>query len=136
MTPRLACAHRIYHIPPSAPLDLFANFEELSEMLDQTPDNGGVYFVPAFTGLLAPYWREDATGLIVGMSFNTNKQHIVRAVLEAIAYRVQDVLVTVEGTEPLGYSTLNGTTAGLEIKSAVFTNCVVWLYGLYTVPPL
>ena len=55
------------------------------------PDNGGVYFVPAFSGLFAPYWRSDARGVIVGLSrFNTNA-HLARAALEAICYQSRDV---------------------------------------------
>jgi len=55
------------------------------------PDNGGVYFVPAFSGLFAPYWRSDARGAIVGLSrFNTNA-HLARATLEAICYQSRDV---------------------------------------------
>ena len=57
----------------------------------QVPDNGGVYFVPAFSGLFAPYWRSDARGAIVGLSrFNTNA-HLARATLEAICYQSRDV---------------------------------------------
>ena len=50
--------------------------------------NAGVYFVPAFSGLLAPHWREDARGIIVGLTSFTTKAHIVRAMLEAIAWQV------------------------------------------------
>ena len=58
----------------------------------QVPDNGGVYFVPAFSGLFAPYWRSDARGAIVGLSrFNTNA-HVARAALEAICYQSRDVV--------------------------------------------
>jgi glycerol kinase len=56
------------------------------------PDNGGVYFVPAFSGLFAPYWRSDARGAIVGLSrFNTDA-HIARATLESICYQSRDVV--------------------------------------------
>ena len=58
----------------------------------QVEDNGGVYFVPAFSGLFAPYWRSDARGAIVGLSrFNTNA-HLARATLEAICYQSRDVV--------------------------------------------
>lgn len=53
---------------------------------------GGVYFVPAFSGLLAPHWRDDARGTLLGISQYTNRHHIVRAVLEGIAFQVRDVL--------------------------------------------
>jgi glycerol kinase len=68
-----------------------------SEVLARTvPDNGGLYFVPAFSGLFAPYWRSDARGAIVGMSrFNTGG-HIARAALEAICYQSRDVVDAME----------------------------------------
>ena len=62
----------------------------------RSPDNGGVYFVPAFSGLFAPYWRSDARGAIVGLSrFNTNA-HLARATLEAICYQSRDVADAME----------------------------------------
>jgi glycerol kinase len=62
----------------------------------EVPDNGGVYFVPAFSGLFAPYWRSDARGAIVGLSrFNSNA-HIARATLEAICYQSRDVADAME----------------------------------------
>jgi glycerol kinase len=58
----------------------------------QVQDNGGIYFVPAFSGLFAPYWRSDARGVIVGLSrFNTSA-HVARATLEAICYQSRDVV--------------------------------------------
>ena len=59
-------------------------------------DNGGIYFVPAFSGLFAPYWRSDARGAIVGMTRYVNKGHIARAVLEATAYQTREVLDAME----------------------------------------
>lgn len=57
----------------------------------QVNDNGGLFFVPAFSGLFAPYWRDDARGAIVGMTAFNNKHHIVRAALEAAAFQVRMV---------------------------------------------
>jgi glycerol kinase len=57
----------------------------------QVEDNGGVYFVPAFAGLYAPYWRDDARGVIVGLTAYNNKSHIVRAALEATAFQIREV---------------------------------------------
>ena len=59
-------------------------------------DNGGVYFVPAFTGLAAPYWDSYARGTMVGITGGTTREHIVRATLESTAYQVCDVLATME----------------------------------------
>jgi glycerol kinase len=55
-------------------------------------DNGGIYFVPAFSGLFAPYWMNDARGVIVGMTRYVNKGHIARAALEATAFQTREVL--------------------------------------------
>jgi len=59
-------------------------------------DNGGVYFVPAFSGLFAPYWRGDARGVIVGLTRAATKAHIARATLEAICYQTHDVIRAME----------------------------------------
>jgi glycerol kinase len=56
------------------------------------PDNGGVYIVPAFSGLYAPYWREDARGIIAGLTRYANRAHICRAALEAAGYQTSDVM--------------------------------------------
>ncbi len=65
---------------------------ESERLAASVPDNGGVYFVPAFSGLFAPYWRSDARGAIVGLSrFNTDA-HIARATLESICYQSRDVV--------------------------------------------
>jgi glycerol kinase len=55
-------------------------------------DNGGIYFVPAFSGLFAPYWKSDARGAIVGMTRYVNRGHIARAALEATAFQTREVL--------------------------------------------
>ena len=60
------------------------------------PDNGGVYLVPAFVGLGAPYWDMDARGLITGLTRGSNKNHIIRASLEAMTYQTYDVIRTME----------------------------------------
>lgn len=55
-------------------------------------DNGGVFFVPAFSGLFAPYWRDDARGLIIGLTAYNTKAHICRAALEASAFQVKEIV--------------------------------------------
>jgi len=57
----------------------------------ESKDNGGVYCVPAFSGLFAPYWCGDAEGLVTGLTHHTNRSHLARAVLEATAYQSRDV---------------------------------------------
>jgi glycerol kinase len=59
-------------------------------------DNGGVYFVPAFSGLYAPYWKHNARGVIAGLTRYTNKGHLARAVLEATAFQTRDVVEAME----------------------------------------
>lgn len=63
---------------------------ESESLAAQVNDNGGLYFVPAFAGLFAPYWRDDARGVIVGMTAFNNKSHIVRAALESAAFQVRE----------------------------------------------
>jgi glycerol kinase len=73
-------------------LGIISGASESESLARQVEDNGGVYFVPAFSGLFAPYWRSDARGAIVGLSrFNTNA-HLARATLEAICYQSRDVV--------------------------------------------
>jgi len=73
-------------------LGIISGAADVERLAAQVPDNGGVYFVPAFSGLFAPYWRSDARGAIVGLSrFNTNA-HLARATLEAICYQSKDVV--------------------------------------------
>ena len=69
-----------------------ADVEELAKSVD---DNGGAYFVPAFSGLFAPYWRPDARGALVGLTRYVNKGHIARAALEATAFQTREVLEAV-----------------------------------------
>jgi glycerol kinase len=77
-------------------LGIISGAAEIEPLARSVDDNGGVYFVPAFSGLFAPYWRSDARGAIVGLSrFNTNA-HIARATLEAICYQSRDVADAME----------------------------------------
>lgn len=73
-------------------LRLIADGNETEKLACSIPDNGNVYFVPAFTGLGAPYWDNEARALICGMTRGTTRAHIVRAALEAIAYQVKDLV--------------------------------------------
>jgi glycerol kinase len=73
-------------------LQLIQDASQVEALARAVPDNSGVYLVPAFAGLSAPYWSPDARAAIVGMTAHTRKEHIVRAALESIAYQVHDVL--------------------------------------------
>jgi glycerol kinase len=73
-------------------LGMIKSAPEVEELAKTVDDNGGVYFVPAFSGLFAPYWRSDARGAIVGLTRYVNKGHIARAVLEATAWQSKEVV--------------------------------------------
>jgi glycerol kinase len=73
-------------------LGLIRDAKDIEELASSVPDNGGLYFVPAFSGLFAPHWRLDARGVIVGLSRFANKGHLARSVLEATAFQTRDVL--------------------------------------------
>ncbi|MCS6849080.1 MAG: glycerol kinase GlpK [Anaerolineae bacterium] len=73
-------------------LGLIRQSNEIEALARSVEDNGGIYFVPAFSGLYAPYWRDDARGVIAGLTRYVNKGHLARAALEATAYQTRDVL--------------------------------------------
>jgi glycerol kinase len=77
-------------------LGLIEKSSDIEALTQTVEDNGGVYFVPAFSGLFAPYWRSDARGVIVGLTRYSNKGHLARAVLEATAYQTREVLDAME----------------------------------------
>src|SRR4029450_10691593 len=73
-------------------IGLIKESPEIEDLAKTVEDNGGVYFVPAFSGLFAPYWRSDARGVIAGLTRYVNKGHIARAVLEATAWQSREVV--------------------------------------------
>ena len=73
-------------------LEIISEAPEVEELAKTVDDNGGVYFVPAFSGLFAPHWRDDARGVIVGLTGYANKGHIARAALEATAWQSKEVV--------------------------------------------
>jgi glycerol kinase len=86
-------------------LGLIGDVTETAALAQSVEDNAGVYLVPAFSGLGAPYWRSEARAAILGMTAHTRKEHVVRAGLEAIAYQIRDVLE------------MMGSTAGVAPRS-------------------
>ncbi|HLP23547.1 MAG TPA: glycerol kinase GlpK [Microbacteriaceae bacterium] len=76
-------------------LGLVASAAEAAALAADVQDNGGVYFVPAFSGLFAPYWRPDARGAIVGLTRFADKRHLARAAIESTAFQIADVLEAV-----------------------------------------
>ena len=77
-------------------LGLIQKSSDIEDLARSVRDNGGIYFVPAFSGLYAPYWRSDARGVIAGLTRFANKGHLARAVLEATAYQTREVLEAME----------------------------------------
>ena len=73
-------------------LGLISSAPEVEDLAREAGDNGGAYFVPAFSGLFAPYWRTDARGVIAGLTRYVDRRHLARAVLESTAYQTRDVL--------------------------------------------
>ncbi len=73
-------------------LQIISSAPEVEDLARTVPDNGGVYFVPAFSGLFAPHWRDDARGAIVGLTAYANRGHIARAALEATAWQSREVV--------------------------------------------
>lgn len=77
-------------------LQMIETAPEIENLAKTVEDNGGIYFVPAFSGLFAPYWRNDARGAIVGLTRYVDRGHLARAVLEATAYQTAEVLEAME----------------------------------------
>ncbi|MFP3854775.1 MAG: glycerol kinase GlpK [Anaerolineales bacterium] len=73
-------------------LGILDSAQETGALAQSVEDNGGCYFVPAFSGLFAPYWRDDARGVITGLTHYVKREHIVRAALEATAYQTSEVI--------------------------------------------
>jgi glycerol kinase len=77
-------------------LGIIKNSPDIEKLAKEVDDNGGCYFVPAFSGLYAPYWKQDARGVLVGLTRFVNKSHIARAALEATAFQTWEVLEAME----------------------------------------
>jgi glycerol kinase len=91
-------------------LGLFMESSESEHMATSVPDNNGVYIIPAFSGLGAPHWQMNRKASIEGLTFDCNKNHIVRAALESIPYQIRDVMVAMESDTgiPLKELMVNG----------------------------
>ena len=103
-------------------LGIIGSAGAVEALANSVPDSGGLYFVPAFSGLFAPYWRSDARGAIVGLSRFNTKAHLARATLEAICFQTRDVLdamvkdsgVRLEVLKVDGGATVNDTLMQLQ----------------------
>jgi glycerol kinase len=87
-------------------LRMIDSAEEITDLALEVEDNGGVYFVPAFSGLFAPWWRDDARGVITGLTAYANRGHLARAVLESTAFQSRDVLEAMEADSGVALSRL------------------------------
>lgn len=95
-------------------LGIISGASQMETLARQVKDTGGVYFVPAFSGLFAPYWRPDARGAIVGLSRYSNNAHLARATLESICYQTRDVVEAMQRDSGVRLATLRvdgGVTA-------------------------
>lgn len=93
-------------------IETSAAIETLARTVD---DNGGVYFVPAFSGLYAPYWKDTARGVVAGLTSYANKGHLARAVLEATAFQTRDVVQAMEKDSGIRLATLR-TDGGMVVN--------------------
>ena len=96
-------------------LQIIDDAAEVESLAKQVTDNGGVYFVPAFAGLYAPYWRDDARGVIAGLTRFASKAHIARAALEATAYQSRDVFEAMQKDAGVDLSVLK-VDGGLAVN--------------------
>jgi glycerol kinase len=85
---------------------IISQSSEIETLARSVPDNGGIYFVPAFSGLFAPYWRSDARGAIVGLTRFINKGHLARAALEATAFQTCEILNAMKADSGVNLKTL------------------------------
>ena len=112
-------------------LNLIKDSKEIENLAVEVEDNGGVYFVPALTGLGAPHWDSYARGTIIGLTRGTTKHHIARAALEGIAFQVYDIVKAMEADANAKGSELRvdgGATANnllLQFQADIFRFPVV-----------
>lgn len=99
-------------------LGLFQDSKETAAMAKAVKDNAGVYLVPAFSGLGSPHWQMDRKASITGLSFASNKHHIVRAALESIPYQIKDVIVAMEKDAGIPLKVLNAD-GGITVNDFV-----------------
>ncbi|KAI7868131.1 glycerol kinase [Spinellus fusiger] len=102
-------------------LRLIKSMEEVGELASKVKDTGGVYFVTAFSGLFAPYWRDDARGTMVGLTSYTNKCHLARATLEAMSFQTKAILESMnkDATVPLKVLKVDGGVSNSDVAMQI-----------------
>jgi glycerol kinase len=114
-------------------LGLISKSAEIEALAAQVPNNGGVYFVPAFSGLYAPYWKHNARGVIAGLTRFSNKHHLARAVLEAAAFQTREVVDAMEKDSGVALSVLR--TDGGMIENELLMQFQADILGRAVVRP-
>ena len=94
---------------------LFSDYDEMEQAAASVPDNGGVYLVPAFAGLGAPYWTHGVRALITGLERSSSRAHILRAAMESIAYQINDLLTEMRRDQRVPF-------AGLRVDGGATRN--------------
>jgi len=111
--------------------ELITESHEINDLAEKVDDNGGVYFVPAFSGLFAPHWNSGARGTIIGLTHFVNKSHIARSVLEAVAFQTRDVFEALRKDSGLKFRKLKvdgGMTASdllMQFQADILNTSVV-----------
>lgn len=114
-------------------LKLIQDSSDIEPLARTVTDNGGIYFVPAFSGLFAPHWRSDARGVVVGLTRFVNRGHMARAVLEATAYQTLDVLNAMEKDSGVHLTTLK--VDGGMVKNELLMQFQADILGVPVVRP-
>ena len=99
-------------------LGLIRTSADVETLAASVEDNGGIYFVPAFSGLFAPHWRNDARGVIVGLTRYANKGHFARAALEATAYQTREIVEAMQADSGVGLTELK-VDGGMVVNSTL-----------------
>jgi glycerol kinase len=87
-------------------LKMIEHSSDVEALAESVEDSGGIYFVPAFSGLFAPHWRSDARGVIVGLTRFIHRGHLARAALEATAYQTREILDAMESDSTMALQSL------------------------------
>lgn len=114
-------------------LGIISNSAEVEALARTVKDNGDVYFVPAFSGLFAPYWRADARGIIIGLTRHTHKGHLARAALEATAFQTRAVLEAMQRDAGMAMQMLK--VDGGMVSNALLMQFQADILGLPVVRP-
>ncbi|XP_050529487.1 glycerol kinase isoform X2 [Daktulosphaira vitifoliae] len=114
-------------------LGIISNYDHLSTLINSIPDTNGVHFVPAFSGLYAPYWKSDARGTIVGLTLDSTDAHLARATLEGVGFQTKDVLESMQWDAGHLITTLK-VDGGMTISNG-FLQILANLCGIPVVRP-